>query len=364
MREPKRDSRSLFLSDDKQRIVINIPPGMFVGGLNTIPGHAWHPSARQWSFPATAEALKGILHLMGPGNVYVDPGLREVLDPESSALAEVRKEMRLRNYSHKTIKTYLSCLRQFTRYFPGRDIKEITSAEIRSYLLHVIGKEVLSAATINQVINALRFLYVEVYGQPMVLEDVPRPAKERRLPDILSEEEVMRILDAVTNTKHKTVLMLIYSAGLRVGESVRVKLYDVDEERQMIFLRGAKGKKDRYTVLSQVLVRQLKNYITEYRPREFLFEGAGGRSHLSERSVQHVFGRAIAAAGISKPVSVHSLRHSFATHLLEAGTDLRYIQELLGHNSSKTTEIYTHVSRRSIGRIISPLDRAIRPEQK
>jgi len=154
--------------------------------------------------------------------------------------------------------------------------------------------------------------------------------------------------------------MVIYSAGLRVGESVRLKIEDVDRERRLIHLRGAKGKKDRYTLLSDVVLDQLREYYKMYKPREYLFEGAEGRRHLAERSIQNVFHRAIRDAGIRKEVTVHSLRHSFATHLLEAGTDLRYIQEILGHNSSKTTEIDTHVSRKTLGRIVSPLDQAFK----
>jgi site-specific recombinase XerD len=193
----------------------------------------------------------------------------------------------------------------------------------------------------------------------MEVSDLPRPKRERRLPEVLSEEEVRRIFDSVENLKHKTILMLTYSAGLRVGEVVRLRLSDLDEERKLIHLHKAKGAKDRYTVLSPAFLSILAEYLQEYRPKEFLFEGHDRRRHYSERSVQHIFERAVAKAGIAKKVSVHTLRHSFATHLLEAGTDLRYIQELLGHSSSKTTEIYTHVSKRSIEKIVSPLDRVI-----
>ncbi|MCW5896363.1 MAG: tyrosine-type recombinase/integrase [Bacteroidetes bacterium] len=193
----------------------------------------------------------------------------------------------------------------------------------------------------------------------MQLGDLPRPKKERKLPEILNENEVLRILDAVDNLKHKTILMLIYSAGLRVGEVVRIRLSDIDEQRKLIHLHKAKGAKDRYTVLSASVLGTLAEYLQEYRPREFLFEGQDGRRHISERTVQYIFQDAVEAAGILKPVSVHSLRHSFATHLLEGGTDLRYIQKLLGHSSSKTTEIYTHVSKKSIEKIVSPLDRAL-----
>ena len=199
---------------------------------------------------------------------------------------------------------------------------------------------------------------------PFIIDEVPRPGKERKLPPVLNQEEILKTFSYVENLKHKTLLMLIYSAGLRVGESVRLKMADIDGERKMIHLRGAKGKKDRYTLLSDAALQALREYYKKYRPKEFLFEGMGERAHLSERSIQNVFQRAVKRAGIKKQISIHGLRHSFATHLLESGVDLRYIQELLGHSSSKTTEIYTHVSKKSLGKIVNPLDQALQLKTK
>ncbi len=272
----------------------------------------------------------------------------------------VRREMRLRNYSSKTIKAYLSCLRSFVNYEKPQHPREVSEQDIKRYLLHLIEEKKFAASSVNQVFNALRFLYVDLYKTPFTIGSVPRPKKERKLPDILSQEEVLKIFSVVENLKHKTILMLVYSAGLRVGEVVRLKVEDIDSKRKMIHLRRAKGKKDRYTLLSDVVLEELRAYYKEYQPRDFLFEGQEGRKHIAERSVQHVFHEAVDKTGIRKKVSVHSLRHSFATHLLESGTDLRYIQEVLGHASSKTTEIYTHVSKKSLGKIINPLDEAIR----
>jgi len=269
-------------------------------------------------------------------------------------------ELQLRNYSYKTIKAYRSCLRSFVRHFAPRHPRELTEGDIREYLLHLINEKNLAPATINQVFNALRFLYVELYKMPFRIGNIPRPKKARRLPVVLSQGEVLKILGAVDNLKHRTILMLIYPAGLRVGEAVRLRVEDIDSKRKLIYLKSAKGKKDRYTILSDVALRELREYYKEYKPREFLFAGAEGRKHISERSIQVVFERAVKAVGIQKEVSVHSLRHSFATHLLESGVDLRYIQEILGHNSSKTTEIYTHVSRTVLGRIVSPLDQVVK----
>lgn len=278
---------------------------------------------------------------------------------QPTLFAVLREEIRLRNYSHKTYKAYKSCLRNFIQYFTPRHPRDLTNDDIRSYLLYLIDHEHLAASTINQAFNAIRFLYVELYKMPFAIKGIPRPQKEHTLPNVLSQDEVLRIFSNVSNLKHKTLLMLIYSAGLRVGESVRLTISDIDGERKMIHLRGAKGKKDRYTLLSDSVLITLREYYKVYKPKVYLFEGQGEREHLSERSIQEVFRRAVKSAGIKKPITVHGLRHSFATHLLENGVDLRYIQELLGHRSSKTTEIYTHVSKKTLSKIINPLDQAL-----
>ncbi len=256
------------------------------------------------------------------------------------------------------MQAYTSCLRSFVTHFRPRHPRELREGDIRSYFLHLIERKRLAPATVNLTFNALRFLYVELYKKPFLMRDIPRPKKQRKLPVVLDKEEVFRIFGAVRNLKHRTILMLIYSGGLRVGEAVKLRIEDIDSKRKLIHLRNAKGGKDRYTLLSELALKQLRQYYQAYRPREFLFEGRVWREHLAERSVQNVFQRALKASGVLKDVGVHGLRHSFATHLLEDGTDLRFIQELLGHSSSKTTEIYTHVSQRALGKIVSPLDRA------
>lgn len=191
---------------------------------------------------------------------------------------------------------------------------------------------------------------------PKTVGSLPRPRKEKKLPIVLSREDVIRIFDSVNNIKHKAILMLAYSAGLRVSEVVKLKVQDIDAKRNMIHIKAAKGQKDRYTVLSEVALRVLREYWKVYQPKNWLFPGPRQNSHLTTRTVEKILEDASQKAGIAKNVTVHTLRHSFATHLLEGGIDLWYIQELLGHKSSKTTEIYTHVSQRDIGRIKSPLD--------
>lgn len=277
-------------------------------------------------------------------------------------LETVRQEMRLRNYSLKTIKAYLSCLRLFVRHIGPKHPREATDSDLRAFLLFLIEREHYASSTVNQVINALRLLYVDLYERPMVLGKLPRPKKERKLPVVLSEGEVRRLFDGPTNLKHRTILMLVYSAGLRVGELVRLRWEDLDEERGMMHIRGGKGKKDRYTLLSPLVVQALLRYWKVYQPREWLFEGEQPGKSYSIRSAEKVFHQAARIAGISKDVSIHSLRHAFATHMLEQGTDLRYIQDLLGHESVRTTEIYTHVSQRKVERLRSPIEELMKPK--
>ena len=270
----------------------------------------------------------------------------------------VRQEMRLRNYSHKTIKSYLSCLRIFTKYISPKHPRDVDSTDIQEFLLYLLEEKDFSASSVNQVFNALRFLYVELYKKPFVIKELPRPQKDSKLPDVLNEDEVLRIFNSVTNLKHKTMLMLAYASGLRVGELVRLKIEDIDGNRGLIHIRSAKGNKDRFTIFPATMRDQLITYWKTYKLgfSGWLFPGNEPQKHLSERSIQAVLQRAVRLNNINKNVSMHTLRHSFATHLLEHGTDLKFIQELLGHKNVKTTEIYTHVSNKVLGKIQSPID--------
>jgi integrase/recombinase XerD len=287
--------------------------------------------------------------------------MMEKIQSQLSFFGTIRREMRLKNYSPKTIKAYISWIRSFVHYFSPRHPRDLTDEDIRSYLNYLIVERKFASSSVNQVFNALRLLYVDLYGMPFIIGSVPRPMKEKKLPEVMNPDEVIRIFRAVRNLKHKVMLMLTYASGLRVGEVVALRIEDIDTQRMMIHIRGAKGKKDRYTILSKTILHALDSYVNAYRigKNGWLFGGEHPGYHLSTRSIQAVFERAVGAAGITKSVSMHSLRHSFATDLLEHGTDLRYIQELLGHSSSKTTEIYTHVSKRVLGMIKSPLDTMI-----
>ncbi len=272
----------------------------------------------------------------------------------NAELNEYERLLKLKNYSLSTRKSYSHCFEKFLAHFKGHDINSLTKDQITDYLLRESDKGI-SAVYQNQIINAIKFYYEKVLGRKKEFYNLPRAKRPFKLPTVFSEEEIVRLLAQVSNFKHKCILYLIYSAGLRISEAVKMKISDIDSERNIIFVRGAKGKKDRTTLLSRKLLEMLRQYYKIYKPKEYLFEGETGGQY-SVTSIQKVFNRALLASGINKKATVHSLRHSFATHLLERGTDLRYIQELLGHNSSKTTEIYTHVTKKGMDKISSPLD--------
>ena len=282
----------------------------------------------------------------------------------SGLFETLREEMRLRGFSQKTIKSYLSCVRSYVKHFSPRHPRELAVEDIRAYLLFLLEKKKLASSTVNQVFNAIRFLYIELYKRPWALRDIPRPHRPKRLPVVLSKDELNRIFDAKENPKHKAILMIGYSGGLRVGEVVRLKPRDIDSERKLIFVSGGKGEKDRYTLLGEATLQVLRTHWRRQGRGEWLFAGQRAGEHLSERSAEAIFETALRSAGISKHASFLSLRHAFATHLLEAGVDIRYIQELLGHKSLKTTGIYLHVTQKQVRQIRSPIDQMFREEER
>lgn len=260
-----------------------------------------------------------------------------------------------KRYSLHTARSYVTLFAAFRRHYADRSLLDLGDREISRYL-HLIVKSGKSHSYQNQVINAIKFYYEQVLNMPQRFYDVDRPRKEHKLPEVLSEEEVKRMIMATGNLKHKTILVTIYSCGLRLSELLDLKLTDVHGERGLVTVKGAKGRRDRNTLLSPTTLQLLRKYFKMYRPKYYLFEGQQGGRYAA-RSVQEIVRRSLHVAGIRRHASPHTLRHSFATHLLEQGTDLRYIQELLGHSSPKTTEIYTHVSTRNIGQIRSPIDK-------
>lgn len=268
------------------------------------------------------------------------------------------QEMVLRGFSPKTQKTYLHWVQDFVRY-SGQSPETLGSEQIRGYLYHLLEERSLSSTSCQQAYSALKFFYQGILKQDWAALSIPRAKRQKRLPVVLSVEEVHRLLSAVDSLKYRTVLLVIYSAGLRLSEAVKLKVSDIDSDRMMIRISQGKGQKDRYTVLADKTLFTLRDYWRQYRPIDWLFPGHNRSHYLSPSGVQKVFGRARLKAGIKKRCHVHSLRHSFATHLLESGTELYYIQRLLGHTSEKTTRVYLHVSSRDVARVTSPVDRYV-----
>lgn len=355
-----------------------------VDHVRSIRGRRWDPSGRCWRIPRTEEALNAMLR--APGVAFdVDPDLmhlvRAPFDPIDDAdrpgstaphdpsaarndpdrdtrraaelLRRVSEELRLQGYSPSTRKNYVGHLRRFLRAHPEA-LDELTTEQVKRYLLQ-LQADGLSVSYQRQVISAVGFL-ADVLGVPGVAATIERPKPERQLPTVLSRDEVRRILDAVEFPKHKLALTLAYSAGLRVSEVVGLRVGDIDFERRMIRVRQGKGRKDRYTLLAETAVRLMEQTGVPGDPKAWLIPGGRPGRHLTTRSVQKVFEKALARSGVVKEASVHTLRHSFATHLLENGISLRHIQLLLGHKSPKTTERYTHVSQGQLRRIANPLD--------
>jgi len=274
---------------------------------------------------------------------------------------QMKKELLRRRYSNHTVKTYLSMLTHFFSYYNG-NISVTGKQDVLDYLC-MLAKNGYSGSFQNQAVNAIKFLLEKVMGRERQTYYIDRPRKARRLPEVLSKKEISLILAQIENKKHFAIVSLIYSGGLRISELLNMKIKDIDSKRMLIMIRQGKGNKDRQVMLSQKMLSILREYYMFYRPKNFLFEGQlqeGEPENLSKpyssQSVQKIIKRATNSAGILKHVTPHTLRHSYATHLYEAGVNLRSIQVLLGHNSSKTTEIYTHVSQVHLRDIKSPID--------
>jgi integrase/recombinase XerD len=263
-------------------------------------------------------------------------------------------DLQLRNYAPKTVSAYVSAVARFARHF-GRSPDRLGPEEVRQYQLHLLGQGA-SWSRFNQAVCALRFFYSVTLRRPDAVALIPYGKKPKPLPDVLSPEEVCRLFAAVAEPRYRLILQAAYACGLRVSEVVRLRVGDVDAQRMVLHVRCAKGRKDRLVPLSPALLDRLRAYWREYRPRPWLFPGRAPAGHLSVGQVQRVCHRAVRACGLTKRASMHTLRHSYATHLLEAGTDLATLQRLLGHNQLSTTLRYAHLRQEHLQRVPSPLD--------
>ncbi|QFZ56059.1 recombinase [Oceanihabitans sp. IOP_32] len=260
--------------------------------------------------------------------------------PESYLL-----KLELKRYSANTVRNYVSCFEAFINHYYNKDPINLNETDVRAYLQLLI-QQGKSNSYLNLAINSIKFFYEIVHEMPNRFYSIERPRKERHLPEVLSKEDIIKIINNTNNIKHKCIVGLLYSSGLRRGELLNLLVTDIDSNRMVVKINNAKGNKDRISVLSPSILKDLRLYYKIYRPKTYLFEGQNGGKY-SVTSVINIIADAAKKAGVSKKVTPHILRHSFATHLLENGTDIRHIQILLGHSSTKTTEIYTHVANRS-----------------
>jgi integrase/recombinase XerD len=324
----------------------------FIATIKKWKGIKWSQSKRVWYVPDVVEYRKkfGLEE-----KIIGKEAIKNIDLINQNHFEKYLATLQLKAYSPSTIRTYCGEFASFLYALKNNDASLLDSQKIRSYLLYSINHLQLSEATIHSRINALKFFYEQVLYQEQLFLEIPRPKKASQLPKVIALADVQKLFNATENLKHNTMLKLCYGMGLRVSEIINLKIEHIDSKTMRVFLERAKGKKDRYVNLPESILEQLRVYFKEYMPKIYLFEGQYGGQY-SIRSAQQVFKNGLKKAGINKTVGIHSLRHSFATHLLENGTDIRFIQELLGHKDIKTTLLYTHVSDISIKKIISPLD--------
>lgn len=337
------------------------PDELLLKRVRAIEGARWSQTLRAWHVPDTADNRKTFgLPTEDPITASPPKTIEKPLPGPMQLLAieAYTETLRLLHYSPNTIKNYRDHFIPFLVYFNDMKPSQIKRDQIIDYLVAHRNKESWSATEQNQKINAIKFFYEKVLHRSREVYELPRARKEFSLPTVFSEDEIKQLLLATDNMKHRMMLCLGYAAGLRVSEIVNMTPGDIDSQRMVITIRQSKGRKDRQVMLGIKLLTMLREYHMAYKPRKWLFEGQGGEQY-SARSVQLVLQQAKRKAGIKKKGSVHALRHSFATHLLEAGTDLVSIKELLGHVSLSTTNIYTHVSRRNLMQISSPIDKLL-----
>ena len=363
---------SIQQHDGEERLFADFPN---VKELNTIirevPDSRWSNTKKQWHFNLNKQVLE-LLKQKFVHKAIIDSSLLKTQWTELNAkkkeekFADVETEtvkaidyfklwMEQKRYSPQTIKNYLGQLIQFLTYHQPKNYKELTVEDVERYNHKVIIGNGLSVSFQKGMVGAIKLFYSTTRNTKMNLDKLQRPFTEHRLPEVLSKEEVQKIIGATNNIKHKALLSLTYACGMRRGEVISLKIKDLDSQRKLIRIAQAKGKKDRYVPFGSKLRELLAEYYKQYKPKVYLFEGQYEQQY-SPRSFAQVLEQTVTKTGLRKQITLHSLRHSFATHLLEAGTDIRYIQELLGHNSPKTTMIYTHVSSKKLSEIQSPFD--------
>ncbi len=308
--------------------------------------------------PTLTVAQKPIAKLPSQNIKKFAPKLKQsgVLSKENEhEYTDYKNRLLLKGYSPSTVRTYCNEFHIFLQTLKNKCVKELTPSQLQRYILYCINQLKLSENTVHSRMNALKFYYEQVLHKEKMFFDIPRPKKPEILPKVISKERIADLINSIENVKHKTIIMLTYACGLRVSEVVSLKVKHIDGQRKTISIDRAKGKKDRIVSLNPNMLIMLREYYRQYQPKDYLFEGQFENEHLSERSMQQVIQNAKRKAGIIQDGSMHMLRHSFATHLLDKGIDVVFIQKLLGHNNIKTTLRYLHVTNKDLVHILSPL---------
>jgi len=348
-------------SDENERLVLRFQYSPErVNAVKNIPGREWHPNRKVWTVPCSSSSIEQIQTLFLGDCLVVAKTIRAAFPDFSfkqfdQILAALDEELALRGYSPKTRDNYRLHMLRFLGWL-DEEPSSATVGDLRAYLLKMLNSG-LSASYVRQARATLVVYYQSVLKQPEKIADLPGAKSKKKLPLVLSKEEVLRLLDSADNLKGETYLTVVYSAGLRASEAIRLKIDDILSDRYQIRVVGGKGDKDRYTILAERTLHLLRNYYQEYQPVNWLFPGQEPRTHMSTSTAERMLHQARQKAQINPKATLHTLRHSFATHLLEDGVDVRYIQELLGHADINTTMLYTHVAKPRLEQVRSPLDR-------
>lgn len=353
--------------------------------ITKIPQRRWSRSRKAWVIPNTRHNISMIGQLFGKENCIFSKEIILQYKPDITTseidqyftrdkkpwsnkptyselykhpvIVELHQHMRVRNYSYKTINNYRGQLIKLIHYFDNTELKNISKQQFEQYLDFLVSKRRLSYSSLNVVINAFKYYRENMLGaETNAFYEMPKIIKAKQLPTVLSREEVELILQKTTSLKYRAIFSLIYSTGIRINEAIHIKITDIDKYSKTIFIKNGKGKKDRYVVLSDKILMFLREYYIEYRPKVYLFENELKDEQLSERSIQIVFSQVVKQCRLNKTATIHTLRHSFATHLLESGVNIRHIQELLGHSDLNTTMRYTHVRSEALKQVNSPFD--------
>lgn len=338
----------------KQVILIKFPydKGLIQDLRKRFPSAKWSNTQKAWYLP-DLPIIRKALNIKVKN--HITDKVSKIHPINQKAYLDFDKQLTLKKYSPSTKRIYLAEFNHLLNLLDDFYVGDLSPKRLKDYFLYCIEVEKMGERKMNGKINAIKFFFEQVLHRPKMFFDIPRPKKPLTLPKMLSKTEIKKLFRVTSNLKHKLALQLSYGMGLRVSEVVALKISDINSKRMVVHVRGAKGKKDRYVPLPNTILTLLRTYYITYKPKEFLLEGQYGGAY-AKSSLQQVFKTAMIKAGIKKNIGIHGLRHSYATHLLESGADMRFIQELLGHNSIKTTQIYTKVTPQSISKIKSPLD--------